>query len=182
MSGSETVQVVLLNGGSSAGKSSIAVALQDQLPTAWLSLSVDTLLDAMPARLTGADAGIQFGTDGGIQLGEQFTALEDAWMAGIAAMVRAGARVIVQDGFVSGPATQRRWRAALSGCRVLWVAVRCAPAAAAAREAQRADRTPGMAEVQAELVHRGIDYDLSVDTTATSAADCAALIARELGD
>ncbi len=181
MSAAEAVQIVVLNGGSSAGKSSIAVALQNQLAEPWLSLSVDTLLDAMPVRLTGADAGIQFGTDGSIELGEEFTALEDAWMAGVAAMVRAGARVIVQDGFVSGPAAQRRWRAALTGCRALWVAVRCAPAVAAAREAARSDRPPGMAREQAELVHRGIDYDLSVDTTATSAAGCAALIARELG-
>lgn len=45
--------------------------------------------------------------------------------------------------------------------------VRCAPDVASAREAARGDRTIGMAAIQAESVHRGIAYDLVVDTSAT---------------
>jgi chloramphenicol 3-O phosphotransferase len=37
-----------------------------------------------------------------------------------------------------------------------------------------------MAEAQAELVHRGVVYDLQVDTTHTEALDCARAIAARV--
>jgi chloramphenicol 3-O phosphotransferase len=44
-------QIVVLNGGSSAGKSSIARALQLTLPAPpWLTFGVDALIDALPGR------------------------------------------------------------------------------------------------------------------------------------
>ena len=43
-------QVIVLNGGSSSGKSSIARALQEILPTAWLTFGVDVLVEALPGR------------------------------------------------------------------------------------------------------------------------------------
>ena len=51
-------QVIVLNGGSSSGKSGIARCLQTVLPDPWLSFGVDTLVEAMPASLTPA-AGIR---------------------------------------------------------------------------------------------------------------------------
>lgn len=103
-------------------------------------------------------------------------------MAGVAATVQAGAPVIVDDVFLSGPASQQRWRDALHGLDVLWVAVHCDPAAAAAREAARPDRIPGMAADQAERVHHGVHYDLRVDTTRTPPADCARAVTAFLAD
>jgi chloramphenicol 3-O phosphotransferase len=44
-------------------------------------------------------------------------------------------------------------------------------------ELARGDRIIGMAASQAELVHRGIVYDLQVDTTHTEALPCAQAIA-----
>lgn len=43
-----TAQVIVLNGGSSSGKSSIARCLQELLPDPWLTLGADTLVDALP--------------------------------------------------------------------------------------------------------------------------------------
>jgi chloramphenicol 3-O phosphotransferase len=60
---------------------------------------------------------------------------------------------------------------------VLWVAVRCDSATAAAREAARADRVPGMAASQATVVHAGVSYDLEVDTTQAESLACARAIA-----
>lgn len=48
-------QVIVLNGGSRSGKSSIARALQDILPKPWLTFGVDVLNDALPGR--GEDPG-----------------------------------------------------------------------------------------------------------------------------
>lgn len=170
-------QVIVLNGGSSSGKSGIARCLQAVLPDPWLALGTDTFVDALPARMTTAAGGIEFSDDGGVHVGPAFRALEATWLAGVAAMARAGARVIVDEVFLGGPESQRRWQEALAGLDVLWVGVHCDPAVATGRELARGDRTEGMAAAQAELVHRDVTYDLEVDTTRTEAVDCARAIA-----
>ncbi|RKE23112.1 chloramphenicol phosphotransferase CPT [Streptomyces sp. TLI_171] len=175
-----TIRVIVLNGGSSSGKSSLARALQDLLPEPWLTFGIDDLIDAMPAALFEQDAGIEFGSDGAVAVGAAFRALEGAWMAGVAATARAGAPVVIDDVFLSGSASQQRWRDALTGLPVLWVGVHCAAGAATAREAGRPDRTPGMAATQAASVHRGVHYDVEVDTTRTTAADCARTVAARV--
>jgi chloramphenicol 3-O phosphotransferase len=170
-------QVIVLNGGSSSGKSGIARCLQAVLPEPWLTLGVDTLIDAMPGAV---DDGISFAADGGVGVGAGFRRIEDAWMAGVAAMVRAGARVIIDDAFLGGTESQRRWQLALDGLEVLWVGVRCDGVIAAGREMARGDRVAGMAEAQAEVVHRGVVDDLEVDTGAGEALACVRKIASRV--
>ena len=176
-----TTQVIVLNGGSSAGKSEIVRCLQAVLPDPWLATGVDALIEAMPAAMRTTDTGIDFAADGGVSVGPEFMKLQAAWMAGVAATVRAGARVIIDEVFLGGAGSQQRWQKVLAGLDVLWVGVRCASRVAAAREAARADRVPGMAASQAELVHRGVAYDLEVDTTHTESVVCARTIAAQLG-
>ena len=175
-----SVQVIVLNGGSSSGKSGIARCLQAVLPEAWLAIGVDTLIDVMPPRLQLGAEGIGFADDGEITIGADFRRLEDAWMEGVAAMVRAGARVIVDDVFLGGTESRQRWEKVLHGLGVLWVGVRCDAAVAAGRELARGDRVSGMAEVQADLVHRGMTYDVEVDTTRAEAVECAKAIAERI--
>ena len=172
--------VIMLNGGSSSGKSTIARRLQDLLPEAWLTFGADTLVDAMPARLREGGEGIGFAPGGAVVAGDAFRRLDEAWALGVAAVVRAGVPVVVDEVFLGGSRSQARWRNALSGLEVLWVAVRCDPDVAESREAARGDREPGMARLQAELVHRGVEYDLEVDTAQAGAADCARTIAAHV--
>ena len=169
-------QVIVLNGGSSSGKTTIAARLQELLPDPWQRFGIDDLVDALPPE----GAGIAFGDHGEVEIGERFRELEAAWMSGIGAMARAGARVIVDDVFLGGAASQERTRAHLSGLDVLWVGVRCDPAVAAAREASRDDRIAGMAASQALVVHEGVTYDLEVDTTSTPPIECARVIAERV--
>jgi chloramphenicol 3-O phosphotransferase len=68
----------------------------------------------------------------------------------------------------------------LAGLEVLWVGVRCAPEIAAGREIARGDRTGGMAELQASVVHEGVVYDVEVDTGTTESIDCARTIAARV--
>jgi GrpB-like predicted nucleotidyltransferase (UPF0157 family)/chloramphenicol 3-O-phosphotransferase len=166
--------LIVLNGGSSSGKTSIARCLQELLPRPWLTLGIDDLLGAMP--LSAADEGtdlVSYGPDGSVTVGTGFRRLEGAWTDGVAAIARAGTGVIVDDVFLDGAESQARLRDRLDGLEVLWVGVHCAPEVAAGREATRADRKPGMARAQAEVVHRGVTYDVEVDTTSTSALSCA---------
>ncbi len=176
-----TTQVIVLNGGSSSGKSRIARCLQAILPQPWLTLGTDTFVEALPEAMLAADGGIEFASDGQVIVGAEFRTLEAAWIEGIAAMARAGARVVVDEVWLGGADSQRRWQQALSGLRVLWVGVRCDVAIAAGREAARGDRITGMATSQAESVHRGVVYDLEVDTSHTEAVQCARIIAARLG-
>ncbi|MFJ6793354.1 chloramphenicol phosphotransferase CPT [Streptomyces sp. NPDC091268] len=171
--------VIVLNGGSSSGKSGIARCLQSVLPDPWLTFGVDTLIDAMPAAMRMSGAGIEFDGDGGVSVGSGFRELEAAWIEGIAAMARGGARIIVDEVFLGGASSQQRWRRALDGVPVLWVGVRCDSAVAAGREIARGDRVAGMAASQADLVHAGVRYDLEVDTTHTESLACARAIAAK---
>jgi chloramphenicol 3-O phosphotransferase len=95
-------------------------------------------------------------------------------------MARAGARVIIDDVFLGGAASQQRWQKALGGLAVLWVGVRCESAVAAGREVARGDRIQGMAASQANVVHEGVFYDLEVDTTRTESLVCARTIAAHV--
>jgi chloramphenicol 3-O phosphotransferase len=175
-----TTQVIVLNGGSSSGKSGIARCLQAVLPEPWLSLGVDTLIAALPVSAQTSASGIQFAPDGAVAIGPEFRALDEAWAAGVAAMAQAGARIIVDDVFLGGAASQQRWQQALGTLRVLWVGVRCDGAVAAAQEIARGDRPAGMAASQAEVVHQDVSYDCEVDTTRTEALGCARAIAARV--
>jgi chloramphenicol 3-O phosphotransferase len=114
-----TTHVIVLNGGSSSGKTGIARCLQAILPRPWIRIGVDDLLDALPPALMGSDSGVAFGRQGEVTLGDGFREIEAAWMAGVAAMARAGARIIVDDVFLGGAASQERIRAHLEGLGVL---------------------------------------------------------------
>jgi chloramphenicol 3-O phosphotransferase len=48
-----------------------------------------------------------------------------------------------------------------------------------AREAQRADRLPGLARWQYDRVHKGIRYDLEVDASVLTPLECARRIQQQ---
>lgn len=89
--------------------------------------------------------------------------------------------MILDEVFLGGAESQQRVRAALSGLSVFWVAVRCDVEVAVAREAVRTDRVAGMVRSQDRIVHEGVEYDLQVDTSHTTAGECAAEIAAVVG-
>jgi len=95
--GAVATQVIVLNGGSSSGKSGIARCLQAVLPDPWLAFGVDTLIQAMPVSSRMPAVGIGFAPDGEVIVGPEFRTLETAWIEGIAAMAHAGTRIIVDE-------------------------------------------------------------------------------------
>ncbi len=171
---------MIINGGSSSGKTGIVRCLQAVLDEPWLAFGVDGFVDALPAAMQASDDGIDFGPNGEVIVGPAFRRLEAAWMSGIIEMCRAGARVIVDDVFLGGAASQQRWRNAIGTVGTLWVGVRCSPEIAAGREIARGDRSVGMAASQALIVHEGVKYDVEVDTSHTESIDCARTIAAYL--
>jgi len=119
-----TARLIIINGGSSSGKTGIVRCLQAVLPEPWLGFSVDDFVDALPAVM---DGGIEFGPDGEVSVGPAFRELDAAWTAGIVAMCRAGGRVIVDDVFLGGAGSQQRWRDAAGDVETLFVGVHCDP-------------------------------------------------------
>ena len=177
-------EVIVLNGGSSSGKSSIATCLQRRLEGTWLTLGVDDLIRAIshgPADTT-AGGTLEFTSDGSVVVGAAFRGAETGWSEGLAAMARAGTDLIIDEVFLGGGESQARLRNALKGLSVVWVGVQCQPAVAEARERQRGDRNIGLARHQAERVHRGVEYDVVVDTSDTAPDECAAAIVAWLTD
>ncbi|HUA31500.1 MAG TPA: chloramphenicol phosphotransferase CPT [Streptosporangiaceae bacterium] len=175
-----STQIIVLNGTSSSGKSGIARCLQSVLPQPWLSFGVDAFIQTMPFSLQTSAAGIEIVSGGRVVVGPEFRALEAAWLEGIAAMARAGARIILDDVFLGGEATQQRLKQALGTLEVLWVGVHCDLSVAEGREIARGDRVPGMAASQASVVHSGVVYDVEVDTSHTEALECARAIAARV--
>jgi chloramphenicol 3-O phosphotransferase len=168
--------VIVLNGTSSSGKTTLARALQGMLSASWLLLGIDDLIRAMPNEGLEDGSLLHIGETGRVDVGPGWLDLETSWYIGLAAIAASGTGVIVDEVFLGGHQSQERLRTVFDGVEVLWVGVHCDLDVARAREATRPDRVPGMAEFQAALVHEGVDYDLTVDTSHASSESCAATI------
>jgi len=173
-------QVIVLNGGSSSGKSGIVRCLQHLLPEPWLRFGVDDLVERLPPSLVGDASGLVIGPHGEVAVGPAFLRLQHSWMVGIAAMARSGAHVVLDEVFLGGGGSQERTRRYLEGLDVLWAGVRCDPDVAAGREIARGDRAIGMARSQAGAVHLDVVYDVEVDTSRTESLACARAIAARV--
>jgi chloramphenicol 3-O phosphotransferase len=175
-----TTQGIVLNGGSSSGKSGIARCLQAVLPDPWLASGVDTLIQAMPVPSPMSAPGLRITSDGAVTVGPEFRRLEGAWIEGWLRWLTPGPRSSLMRFSSGGGAAQQRWKRALDPLQVLWIGVRCENTVAAGRELARGDRVIGMAASQAEMVHQGVVYDLQVDRAHTEALDCARAIAARV--
>ncbi|MBC8092126.1 MAG: chloramphenicol phosphotransferase, partial [Pseudonocardia sp.] len=131
------IAVIVLNGASSAGKSSITLELQRLLPRPVLVFGVDTLVASMPAASSAHEPGIVFGSNGVVAVDDRFRQLEHAWYQGLAAIARDGVGVIIDEVFLGGGESQDRLRSALGDLRVVWVGVHCDLEIAVAREVAR---------------------------------------------
>ncbi|WP_460773776.1 chloramphenicol phosphotransferase CPT family protein [Microbacterium sp. GXF7504] len=160
---SQLPPIIVVNAASSAGGTTIARKLQNVLPDVRLLLGVDAFLDALPDWAVRTDVGIRFAADGGIDIAPEYHEREDAWYRMLARLSRDGQPIILDEVLLSGGAGQDRLLRLFGEVPSFWVAVRCDPDVAEAREAKRPDRVTGMARSQAERVHLGVRYDVEVD-------------------
>lgn len=182
-------RIVILNGGSSAGKTTIGRGFQAARAARgepWLITGLDAFHEMMPAAYIGearfvgahADDGYQFVSgEQGLRLraGPFARRVHAAYHRTVAVWARNGFDLIV-DEVAFDAETAADWRDALTGRPVLWVGVRCPADVARAREAERGDRNIGLAEGFAELVHEHVVYDVDVDTARMSTEQCVAII------
>ncbi|WP_036492771.1 MULTISPECIES: chloramphenicol phosphotransferase CPT family protein [Nocardioides] len=164
-------RVVILNGASSSGKTSIGQALLSQLPGPWFLVPVDAF--------------------GAMRSTSHTDALNDADLAEVLKRTRLGYHRAVaglasagNDVVMDYPLSEW-WRLddlldVLGGYDVTLVEVRCSSEELARREHARGDRTVGLAQSQGAVYELG-DRDILVDTTRATPAACAAQIAELLG-
>ncbi|UVK42192.1 AAA family ATPase [Mesorhizobium sp. AR07] len=170
--------IVLLNGVGSAGKSSIARALQQITAASFLHVQMDTFIEMLPDALQDHTDGFFYETirrDGKpsvvIRTGPVGARTLRGMRHAIAAMAGQGNNLIVDDVLCNGEISD--YLELLSAFDLHLVGVMAPLEVLEAREAQRADRLPGLARGQYGRVHQGMDYDLEIDTSVLTPLECA---------
>ncbi len=163
-------RIVLLNGASSSGKTSIGRALQSLLAEPWFLVPVDSI-SGMRSTVNGEALDAAATT-------EMLTRTRLGYHRVVAGLASVGNDVIMDY-----PLSES-WRlhdllAVLDGYDVTLIEVRCSPDELDRREQARGDRLNGLARAQSAVYDLGA-FDICVDSTHASAEDCTATIVRAL--
>ncbi|MGC4047765.1 MAG: AAA family ATPase [Armatimonas sp.] len=172
---SPPVSIILLNGASSSGKTTLGRALQAQLKTPYFYFSSDQLVEAQV--LPRLDRTVQEGDWAWRTIRPRFF---DGFHQCIAALANAGNPLIVEHVF--------EYQAWLEDCirllanfDVFYVGVHCPLEELERRERERGNRTPGEGRSHLEDgVHTWCEYDFEVDTSVNTPAENARLIEQAL--
>lgn len=160
-------RILLLHGASSAGKSTLARALQERLDEPFWHLSIDHLRSVLPmARIARGEF--------------DWRALRAPFFAGfhdaLPALAGAGNDLIVEH-IVETPEWLARLVEGLAGLDVYFVALHCPLDELERRERARGDRPLGDARRDFAQVHGFARYDLELDATRPPAENVEALLA-----
>ena len=178
-------RIVILNGVGSAGKGSIAKALQEIASRPFLHVEMDAFLAMLPEAYFAHPDGLIFETvmrDGqprvDITTGPVAARLLRGMRRAVAALAAEGNDLIVDDVMLEDELED--YRRLLSEFDVAVVGVYASLDVLEAREKERGDRMPGLARGQFDLAHKGKVYDFTVDTSNATAMDCAKAIKAAL--
>jgi chloramphenicol 3-O phosphotransferase len=176
-----TARIVLLNGVGSAGKSSIAKALQAITRDVFLHVQMDAFFDMLPKASIGHPDSVTFETisDGGhpsviIRSGPVAQRAFRGMRHAIVAMAAQGNDLIVDEVLLGETWTE--YARLFAPFQVFLIGVHARLETLEAREKARGDRLIGLARWQFERVHKGMVYDLELDTDDASPAECALAI------
>jgi chloramphenicol 3-O phosphotransferase len=186
-------QIVILNGAPRSGKSSIVTVIQDSFDGVWMNLGVDVFVREVTPKRYRPGMGLRPGEEEH-ELAPLVPTLYAALYDSIAAHGRSGLNVVVDVGHYDAKILADSARR-LSGLSVLFVGVRCPievimqrrNAGQVGREnvyaiGSEAEPIPRPVALWQQAVHIPGIYDLEVDTSLLTPADCAAVIRRRLTD
>lgn len=182
-------QIIVLNGASSAGKSSIVKALQEILDEPYLEAGIDKFLWMLPHRYLNTTlwqevfAYTWHETDGAMRMtikaGPQGRRLISGMHHAVAALSRSGNNVLV-DHVLLEPEWVTECAALFIDLPAVLVGVMCPLPVLKAREKARGDRTLGQAAAYHDAVHQHGVYDLTLNTSDQTAVACAVRLERWL--
>lgn len=179
--------IVILNGTSSAGKTTTAKALQELMSRPILLLGIDTFVYALPPRYLSDPSRwaevfhYEYSDDRIVRItpGSFGDRLVRGLHGAVGAAAAQGLDVVV-DHVLLDRAWVRDLEEQVDGHDVVRVGVTCPLEVLEGREQARRDRTLGQARAQVEVVHRFMTYDVVVDTSTMSPQECALRIADQL--
>jgi chloramphenicol 3-O phosphotransferase len=149
-------KVIVLNGTSSSGKSTLATAIQRIAPELqFLHVQLDAFRAMEPVGYWSAEHKEQAKL--------RLEALCRALHGAAAQFARCGQNVLLDH--VLSPSACTYLKEDLAGAEVLLVKVACDPQTLDVREAERGNRPQGLARSQLPSVHAACHYDFEVDTT-----------------
>lgn len=152
-------KLIYLNGTSSAGKSSLATALQPLLSQPFLFFSIDTLLYTLPPSELNAMMGkIRYKRD------LDWNCLFAGYFACVRALLDHGNRVIADCPVYNEEMAERYERSLGDYEHIFKVKVHCPLEVAEQREKDRSDRTIGLARRHFPSIHKFLKYEIVVDT------------------
>jgi chloramphenicol 3-O phosphotransferase len=175
-------RVIFLNGTSSAGKTTLAPAIQEESPEPYLHLGIDSIFAMVPTKWGGGQGGplswdgfrydrSEHDEDGtplvSIRYGPVGREILLAAYRSTAVLPQLGQKIII-DEMLLAPELMQVWTESLAGLDVLYVGVYCALSQLEERERARGN-PPGLARGHLHTVHaHNVPYDLTVDTTSTA--------------
>lgn len=169
-------QIVILNGTSSSGKTTLANRIHDLADDLWVVTGQDDFTRSLqPNYVDAGDIGtgecpegffFARNPDGSVHVetGPKGRQVLAGYRRATAALARSGNNVVVAEAKFD-PYGLDDWTDALQGLRALWVAVRCSLEECQRREVERGDRVQGLAAGHYDRVHRSAVYDMEVDLT-----------------
>lgn len=167
-------KIILLNGPSSAGKSTLARRLQALLPEPFWHYGIDLFRDA---RVLPWDRIVQ-GEFPWHDLRPQF---HEGYRRSLAAFAQSGSNLIA-DYIVESEESLARMVELLQGLDVFFVGVHCGLLELERREVARGDRRKGEARADFATTHALCTYDLEIDSTRCAVDELAAAVLRGWAD
>lgn len=165
--------LILLNGTSSSGKTSIARAFQQLAPRRFLNFSIDSILSTLPPRDLDAI------TRGDELADLRIPELVRAFYACVRTLLDRGHDLVIDHALTARYHSELLVEAT-AGHDVLLVGIDCPLDVLRERERQRGDRRLGMAELQQRTIQTWLEYDLRLDSAALPAEAAAARIVEAL--
>ncbi len=171
--------IVLVNGASSSGKTSLCRELQQRWPSPLVYCSIDQVIANLPFAYTGqgTHAQLGFGVQGSeIQVGEHGYAVNLAEVVRIQHLHEQNYDIVVDYVMLD----ERLFAAFVEGLReypLYFVGLFCAPEQLAERNINRDDRIAGLSLAQQQSVHFcRASYDLELSSSDHTAAELADLV------
>jgi chloramphenicol 3-O phosphotransferase len=162
-------RIILLNGTSSSGKTTIARSLQRVLDPRWLFLGFDEFVQMLTDEAPDSPRG---------PTGDEFGRwLAEVWYRAVGGLAAAGFDLIVEDVILRSYRLDAAIQL-LAPFDVTFVAVRCPLDVALERERARGDRSIGLVAHQFDRVHADRTYDCEIDTSTSDAGACVAAIQK----
>ncbi len=180
--------MILLNGTSSAGKTTLARAIQEEAGEPYLYWGVDSLFAAVPPKWGGgrdgplSRDGFWYDRSDGVRIryGPAGLRMLRAGYAAAAALTTAGDNVVFDEMLLS-PDLAELWETAFAGLEVLLVGVHCPIGVLEERERAR-NGVIGLARGHLDTVHaHHRRYDVEIDTAEASADELAHVVTAALG-